>query len=96
MPPDFVLNVKGAEIIVSESNCWVCLFTEAPNYDHVYIYEPDTCVIFDCRQVLDMLMNAGYPMQVRRLPLPWDERAYDMYIDKLADELSDELDHFDG
>ena len=89
--PDFTLNFGDSEVLITETNCWVCVFYEAPEYDHIYVYEPTTFVIFNNREVCDQLMQLGYPMQVRRLPRPWDINAYDMYIAMLAEELDHDL-----
>lgn len=98
-PPDVTITIKGEELLLSETNSWVCLFTEAPHYDHLYVYEPTTFVIFECREVLDKLMEYGYPMQVRRLPTQWDMTAFECYLDNCVEtahnELEDELDHLE-
>jgi len=90
-PTPVVLNIGEERIELSEDTCWVCLFTEAPEQDHIYVYEPSTFVIYNNRVVIDQLMHMGYPMQVRRLPTPWDNDAYDKYIAMLAEELDHEL-----
>lgn len=92
MPPTPVtLTIEGQEINLNEDNCWVCIFTDAPEQDHIYVYDPCTWVIFNNRKVIDELMNLGYPMQVRRLPTPWDESAYDKFIAVLAEELEHDI-----
>jgi len=91
MPPEVVLSIEGQQLTLNEDNCWACIFTEAPEYDHIYVYEPTTFVIFNNRKVIDQLMSLAYPMQVRRLPTPWDERAYDKYIGILSEDLDHEL-----
>jgi len=90
-PTEVVLTIGGQEIPLSEDNAWVCIFTDAPEYDHIYVYEPTTFVIFNNREVCDQLMQMGYPMQIRRLPRPWDINAYDKYIAMLAEELDHDL-----
>ena len=91
MPPEVTLHIEGQDILLNEDNCWVCLFTDAPEQDHVYVFEPAMFVIFNNRKVIDQLMELGYPMQVRRLPTPWDNNAYDKYIAMLAEELDHDL-----
>lgn len=92
MPPQpVVLNIEGQEIELNEDNCWVCIFTEAPEQDHIYVYAPTTFVIFNNRKVIDELLALGYPMQTRRLPTPWDNDAYDKYIAVLTEELDHDL-----
>lgn len=90
-PTEVVLTIGDEEIHLSEDNAWVCIFTDAPEYDHIYVFEPTTFVIFNNREVCDQLMHLGYPMQIRRLPRPWDEDAYDKYIQMLTDELDHDL-----
>lgn len=90
-PTPVVLTIGDEEILLSEDNAWVCIFTDAPEYDHIYVYEPTTFVIFNNREVCDQLMQLGYPMQIRRLPRPWDINAYDKYIQMLAEELDHDL-----
>ena len=89
--PPVTLTIEGQEIELNEDNCWICIFTDAPEQDHIYVYEPTTFVIFNNRAVIDRLMNYGYPMQVRRLPTPWDNDAYDKYIAVLAEELEHDI-----
>jgi hypothetical protein len=90
-PVPVVLNIGDERIELSEDNCWVCLFTEAPENDHIYVYDPSTLVIYNNRAAIDQLMQLGYPMQVRRLPTQWDRDAYEKYIDMLTEELDHEL-----
>ena len=92
MLQDFRLDINGESILLTEMNCWICLFVDAPQYDHIYVFEPTTFVIFNNRAVIDKLMQVGYPMQIRRTPLPWDEKAYDLYIEQMASELELEID----
>ena len=89
--PAVTLTIEGQEILLNEDNCWVCIFTEASEQDHIYVYAPATFVIFNNRKVIDQLMNLGYPMQIRRLPTPWDNDAYDKYISILTEELDHDL-----
>lgn len=95
-PTEVVLTIEGQEILLNEDNCWVCLFTEAPEQDHIYVYAPTTFVIFNNRAVFDQLMQLGYPMQVRRLPTPWDNDAYDKYIGILTEELEHDIEEMEG
>lgn len=90
-PPEVIMTVGDEQLPLNEDNCWVCIFVEAPEYDHIYIYEPSTLVVFNNRAICDQLMQLGYPMQIRRLPRPWDVNAYDLYIAKLTDELDHDL-----
>jgi len=97
-PTPVVLNIEGQEILLNEDNCWVCIFTDAPEQDHIYVFDPATFVIFNNRKVIDQLLQLGYPMQTRRLPTPWDTDAYDKYIGILTEELEhdiEEMDHED-
>lgn len=93
--PDFTLTIEGQEILLTETNCWVCIFTDAPEQNHLYVYEPSTLVIFNNKNIMDKLMEAGYPMQIRRLPTPWDMDAYDKYISILTEELEHDLEVLD-
>lgn len=95
-PAPVVLNIEGQEILLNEDNTWVCLFTEAAEHNHIYVYEPSTLIIYNNREVIDELLQLGYPMQTRRLPTPWDEQAYDKYIAMLSDELEHDLEEFDS
>lgn len=94
--PDFTLNFGDSEVLITETNCWVCVFYEAPQYDHIYVYDPKTFVVFDCRPYIDRLIQSGYPMQIRRLPTPWDEDAYDKYLQNQSASLDDEWEELDG
>ena len=83
----------GKTIILTEENCWVCIFTGAPIYDHVYLNQGDTAsAIFECRQLLDHLMRLGFPMMIRRYPTEWDENALSGYLEQQVDHIDDELD----
>lgn len=93
--PEVTLNIEGQELLLNEDNCWVCIFTDAPEQDHIYVYAPTTFVIFNNRQVIDQLMEYGYPLQVRRLPTPWDNDAYDKYIHILSEELDHDWEELD-
>ena len=91
-PPEVVVNLAGVEHILSEFNTWVCLFTDVPAYDHLYVTKP-TLAIFECRKLLNQLMHLGFPMQIRRLPTPWDLSAYEAYISKQVQNLDYEIEH---
>ena len=95
-PPPVTLHIDGQDIELTEDNCWVCIFTDAPEQDHIYVYAPVLFVIFNNRKVIDQLMELGYPMQIRRLPTPWDNDAYDKYIAVLAEELDHDLEELEG
>lgn len=86
------VTIAGQPLTLTYDNTWVCLFTDAPMYDHLYVYEPNTFVVFECKRLLDMLLTNGFPMQVRPLPTPWDESAMETYTHQLADHLDDEFD----
>ena len=87
----------GKTLKLTEDNCWVCLFTEANIYDHVYLVRgEDASCIFECRPLLDHLMNLGFPMQIRRYPTEWDERAFSEYLEQQVDHIEDELDELGG
>lgn len=85
------ITIGGHHVTLTYDNTWVCLFTDAPSYDHLYVYEPNTFVVFECKGLLDTLLRHGFPMQVRPLPTPWDESAMEQYTHQLADHLDDEL-----
>lgn len=90
------VTIAGEHITLTYENTWVCLFTEAPMYDHLYVYDPKTFVVFECRSLLTTLLNHGFPMQVRHLPTPWDEQAMEQYAHQLADHLDDEFDQLES
>lgn len=94
--PKVTITFAEYQFELSEDNCWVCIFHEAPQYDHLYIFEPDCKVVFECRELLDQLLQLGYPMQVRRLPRPWDENAFNCYIANQLEHIEEELDHLEG
>lgn len=90
------VRIGGTPVTLTYENSWVCLFTEAPSYDHLYVYDPNTFVVFECRSLLTQMLELGFPMQVRPLPTPWDESAMAQYTHQLADHLDDELDSLEG
>lgn len=94
--PELTINLAGEEFTLTEFNCWVCIFTDVPAYDHLYVNAPKTFAVFECRKLLDELMALGFPMQIRRLPTPWDLSAYDAYIDKQMLGIDDEIDEVEG
>ena len=94
--PELVINLAGEEFVLSEDNCWICIFTEVPAYDHLYVSAPSVFAVFECRKLLDQLMHLGFPMQVRRLPTPWDLSAYDQYIEKQLGNIDFEIDQLEG
>jgi len=93
--PELVIRIGGEEFTLTEFNCWVCIFTDVPAYDHLYVCAPTVFAVFECRKLLDQLMHLGYPMQIARLPRPWDLEAYDRYIEKQTATLDYELDHLE-
>ena len=93
--PELIVNLAGVEHILNEFNTWVCIFTDVPAYDHVYAVKP-TMAIFECRKLIDQLMHMGFPMQIRRLPTPWDLAAYDAYIEKQFSRIDEEIDALEG
>lgn len=95
-PAPVVLNIEGQEILLSEDNCWVCIFTDASEQDHIYVFAPTTFVIYNNRPIIDQLMEMGFPMQIRRLPTPWDNQAYDKYIDMLTEELEHDIEEMES
>ncbi len=94
--PEFLINLAGEEFTLTEYNAWVCLFTDVPAYDHLYVNHPTTFVVFECRKLLTQLMHLGFPLQVRRLPTPWDLEAYDRYIAKQMANIDFEIDQVEG
>ena len=90
------VTIAGEHITLTYDNTWVCLFTDAPGFDHLYVTDPTTFVVFECKSLLTMLMKHGFPMQVRPLPTPWDESAMATYIHQLADHLDDEFDQLES
>lgn len=87
----------GKTITLTEDNTWVCIFTEAPIYDHVYMVEGDNAsCIFESRRLLDHLLHLGFPLQTRRYPTEWDERALTEYLEQQVNHIDDELDELDG
>ena len=94
--PEVEVNIAGHEVTLTEWNTWVCIFHEATYYDHLYCYGDNTFVVFECKGLLDKLIKLGFPMQVRRLPTPWDESAYDEYIASRVEELDHELEDLEG
>lgn len=95
-PPIVDITIGGIPVSLNERNTWVCIFHGAPQYDHLYVYEDKTFVVFECKELLDKLLRLGYPMQVRRLPTPWDESAFDEYIASRVQELDHELEDLEG
>lgn len=88
---------NGKIITLTEDNCWVCIFTEAPIYNHVYLVRgSDASCIFECRTLLDHLMHLGFPLQVRRYPTEWDEDALSQYLEQQVNRIDDELDKLGG
>lgn len=94
--PELVINMAGEEFTLTEFNTWVCIFTEVPAYDHLYVHAPSVFAVFECRKLLTQLMHLGFPMQVRRLPTPWDLSAYDAFIEKQLAHLDEEIDELEG
>lgn len=94
--PELVINLAGEEFTLTEFNTWVCIFTEVPAYDHLYVHAPSVFAVFECRELLTQLMHLGFPMQVRRLPTPWDLSAYDAYIAKQVGNIDFELDELES
>jgi len=86
------IDLAGHSVILTYDNTWVCLFTEAPSYDHLYVYDPHTYVVFECRTLLTKLLELGFPFQTRHKPTHWDEKAMKKYVHQLAANLDDELD----
>jgi hypothetical protein len=95
VPEPVALTIGDERFELNEDNCWVCLFTDAPEYNHIYIYSPSTFVVFNNPNVMQMLIELGYPLQTRRLPRPWDINAYDLYINMLTEELDRDLEGLD-
>lgn len=87
--------IAGTDVSLSEWNTWVCIFHGAPQYDHLYVHGDKTFVVFECRELLNKLLKLGFPMQVRRLPTPWDESAFDDYIAIKIGELDHELEELE-
>lgn len=94
--PELTIRIGGDEFTLTEFNCWVCLFTDVPSYDHLYVTAPSTFAVFECRALLTKLMTLGFPMQIRRLPQPWDLSAYDAYIEKQVHAIDQELDELES
>ena len=94
--PELVINLAGEEFVLTEFNCWVCIFTDVPAYDHLYVNRPTTFTVFECRKLLDQLLQLGFPLQVRRLPTPWDLSSYDQYIAKQMANIDFEIDQVEG
>ena len=90
---DVLIKTTNGLLRLNEGNCWVCLFTEAPVYNHVYIYRERTdehsgvSVIFEHPQIIDQLMENGFPMQIRRYPTEWDEEAFSEYLTQQCDDI---------
>lgn len=93
---ELVIKLAGEEFTLTEFNTWVCIFTEVPAYDHLYVHAPSVFAVFECRELLTQLMHLGFPLQVRRLPTPWDLSAYDQFIEKQIASLDDEIDQLEG
>lgn len=99
-PGPVALNVGGEQLVLTEDNCMVCLFTEAAEYNHLYIQEADTdpnleptsSAIFATQDVLNLLVERGFPTQTRRLPLAWDKSAYQDYLSSVRDEFDRDID----
>ena len=89
-------RIGGVTVTLTDENCWVCLFTEAPGYDHLYVYEPNCFVVFDCRELLTDLLVHGFPMQVRPMPGDWDVAAMEAYIMKQMEHIDEEIDEVEG
>ena len=89
--PELVIRIGGEEFTLREFNCWVCIFTDAPAYDHLYVSHPKVFAVFECRKLLDQMMHLGFRMQIAPHPCPWDLEAYDRYIANQATQLDREL-----
>lgn len=93
--PELVINLAGEEFTLSEYNSTVCLFTDFPAYDHLYVSAP-VFAVFECRKLLDQLLHMGFPMHVHRVPGPWDLSAYDGFIAKQVGNIDFELDQLES
>ena len=93
---EYVIRIRGVETTLTEDNCWVCLFTDAPGYDHLYVYGESTFVVFQCRELLTDLLVHGFPLQVRPMPGDWDMQAMEQHIRLQVSHLDEEIDELEG
>lgn len=94
---EVLVKTTSGIIRLNDDNTWVCLFTEAPVYNHVYTYRDErVSCIFEHPQIIDQLMNNGFPMMIRRYPTEWDERAFSEYLEQQVDHIDEELDDLEG
>lgn len=85
------ITVGDESVVLTEETVWVCLFTEAHHVNHVYYTNGERVFcIFECYELMDNLVKAGFPIQTRRTPKQWDLDAYEAYVTKQLQDLEEQ------
>lgn len=79
----FTIEFRSGNVrVLRETTTWLCYFTEADVYNHIYVCEAGRVfVVFECPELMQTLCEMGFPIQSRRYPTDWDEEALRQYLE---------------
>lgn len=87
------VTIGGDDVTLTEENTTVFTFRDAKHMDHVFVvWEKGSTYLFGVPEFVRQLIDMDFPLASSRWPRQGDFEAFEMYVDKLAKDLADEID----